>query len=394
MGLAASVVVFSFLNAFLLRPLPHADSARLVVIYEHSVNGGRANSSRLTYGNAVEVRERATSFSRTGIFRNESVTIHADDATEVTFVQRVTADVFPMMGARAALGTVISPANLESGGLRAALLSDALWRRRFGADPAVVGRIVRLDETNHVIVGVMPADFTIPTGDDNPQAWLALLPSGIVRSERTQRRHHVWGELAPGGSLESADQELAAIGAVMRQEFPRENVERSLLAIPLRDDLLGGFGRPLLLLQGAVLLVLVVACFNCFCLLIARAIQHRREFAVRLALGGIYAVNSFFVARRMHEFGVRAGLGATQRNLLALAVRDSLRLTAVGLGAGLVLALAVSRSLTGLLYQVPALDVSVYAAAVTLMTIACVGATLLPARRAARVDPLLSLRAE
>jgi len=284
-ALAATVVVFTFLNSYLLRPLPYGDASRLTVVYEHSLTGGHDNTSRVTYGNAVALHERATAFSRTGIFRNESATFRGTDTTETAFVQRVTADIFPLMGARAALGSVITPANLETAGLRAVVLSDSLWRRRFGADPSLVGRTIQLDATSYQVVGIMPADFVVPTGDDNPQAWAALLHSDYQPNERTQRRHHFWGELAPGRSLASANAELTALAATLRTEFPNENVDRGLRAVPLRDDLLGTFGRQLLLLQGAVLLVLTVACFNCLCLLIARAIQRRREFAVRLALG-------------------------------------------------------------------------------------------------------------
>lgn len=288
LALAATVLVFSFLNSFLLRPLPYGDPSRLMVVYEHSLVGGRENSTRVTYGNVVALQERTTMFSRTGIFRNESATFHGPDSTETAFVQRVTSDIFPMMGARAALGTVISPANVEIGGLRAIVLSDALWRRRFGADPTIIGRTIQLDTTPFQVVGVMPADFVVPSGDDNPQAWAALLRSDYQPDERTQRRHHFWGELVPGRSPAAAQAELTALATALRTEYPKENLDRGFRLLSLRDDLLGNFSRQLVLLQGAVLLVLVVACFNCLCLLIARAIQRKREFAVRLALGAAF----------------------------------------------------------------------------------------------------------
>lgn len=322
-ALAAAVLVFTFLHSFLLRPLPYGDTSRLLVVFEHSLKGGRDNFSRVTYGNAVALHERTTQFARTGLFRNESATFHGGEGTETAFIQRVTADIFPMMGARAALGSVLSRANLEVGGVRGIVLSDSLWRRRFGADPAVVGRVIRLDDTPFHVVGVMPADFVIPTSDDNPQAWAALLRSDYVPDERTQRRHHFWAELAAGASLASAQAELDGLAAALRAEFPQANTDRGFFAVSLRDNLLGNFGRQLVLLQGAVLLVLAVACFNCLCLLIARAIQRRRELALRLALG------------------------ASRRHLLGQLFAEALwlALPAAGLAAGLA-ALALPGSLS------------------------------------------------
>src|SRR3954471_21320029 len=118
-ALAATVIVFSFLNTFLLRPLPYGDTSRLLVVYEYSLKGGRDNGTRVTYGNYVALTERATSFSRLGLFRNESATFRGGEATETAFLQRVTAEVFPLMNARAAVGSVITPANVEIAGVRA-----------------------------------------------------------------------------------------------------------------------------------------------------------------------------------------------------------------------------------------------------------------------------------
>lgn len=285
-ALAGTVIVFSFLNSFILRPLPYGDADHILAIFDASIKAGNSTASRPNEGELLDILDRAkSSFSRFAYMRNESVTVHAGNAVEVDFVQRVNADVFPLMGLRAALGSVITSSNLQTGGVRAVVLSDALWRRRFGADRTVIGSVVQMEDKNYQIVGVMGPDFRTPSGDDNPQAWLALLPEDLSRNNRFLRRYNLWGLLAPGHSLGAAAGELDALGAALRQEYGRDMEDRTLIVASLRDTLLGNFGQLLLLLQGAVLLVLVVACFNCLCLLIARAIQRRREFAVRLALG-------------------------------------------------------------------------------------------------------------
>jgi predicted permease len=378
-ALAATALVFSFLNSFLLRPLPYGDTSRLLVVFEHSLKGGRENTTRVTYGNYAALQERGTVFARTGLFRNESATFHGGDATETAFLHRVTADIFPMLGVRAALGGVITPANLEIGGLRTIVLSDSLWRRRYGADPAVVGRTIRLDDTPYHVLGVLPADFIVPTGDDNPQAWAALLPTDIVRDERTQRRHHLWAELRPGATLAAAQAEVTAIAAALRAEFPRENVDRGFVAVPLRDHLLGSFSRQLLFLQCAVLLVLLVACFNCLCLLIARAIQRRRELAVRLALG----------AARRH---LLAQLLAEALWLALPAAALALGLAALALPAGTAL-LPANAQITLQSLPPPSLDATTAAAITGAALIIALAFSAIPLLQSRRLNLEATLRA-
>ncbi len=377
-ALAATVLVFSFLNSFLLRPLPYGDNDRLVVVYEHSLKGGHQNFSRVTYGNVVALQDHTTAFGRTGIYRNESATFHGPDGTETAFVQRVTADIFPMMGAHAALGTVITPANLQVGGLRTIVLSDSLWRRRFGADPGIVGRAIRLDETNFHVVGVMPADFVIPTADDGPQAWAALLRSDYDPNERTQRRHHFWGELAPGKSRAAAEGELARLAEALRRDFPKDNADRGFFIRTLREDLLGNFSQQLVLLQGAVLLVLAVACFNCLCLLIARAIQRRREFAVRLALG----------AARRHLLGQ---LLAESLWLALPAAGLALGLAAVTLPLGLALFPAFVQA-TLLTLPAPQLDTTVVTAVISTACLIAAAFSIIPLLQSRKLNLETALR--
>lgn len=367
-ALAACVLVFSFLNTFLFRPLPYGDAARLAVIYEHSLKGGPANSIALTYDNLVAVEERAGMFSRLGILRIDTAALHDGESVEVASLQRVNADVFPLMDARAALGSPITQENAAIDGIRAVVLSDALWRRRFGGDAAVLGRIVSIGDQPHRVVGVMPADFALPNRATPPDAWPALLREDYRPNADTPLRYHirhfVWGELAPGTSVNDANVRLAALAGTLREQFPKENADRTFMAVPLREDLLGNFGRQLVLLQGAVLLVLVVACFNCLCLLIARALQRRREFAVRLALG----------ASRGH---LLAQLFAESLWLALPAGALALLLAGLALPAGIaLLPEAAQPSLQAL--PAPALDATVAAAVIFTAVVIALAFSALP----------------
>jgi putative ABC transport system permease protein len=286
LALAATILVLGLLDSYLLRPLPYGDASRLVAINEYPLSTGPSgNIWRMTFGNAADIYDRTTAFSRTAIVRNEGFTVHAPGGTEVAFVQRVTPEFFPMLGVRALHGEIITAANAELGGERALLLSYDFWSRRFGADPRVIGQSVRLDDRSYRIVGVLPANTVLPLVGDGQQGWIAMLPADFIRSDRMVRRQFMFGELAPGRTLASAQGELAALAQTLARDFPATNSDRGLTAVDLRTALVGSFRQQLLLLQTAVALVLVVACVNAGSLLLAQAIRRRREFAVRLALG-------------------------------------------------------------------------------------------------------------
>lgn len=285
LAFAATLLVLGLLNSYLLKPLPYANADRLVAISEYPLSTGPGILWRLTFGNAADIHDQAGAFSRTAVIRNEAFTVHAPGGTETAFVQRVTPEFFPMLGLRPFLGEVITPANAELGGERALLLSHELWTRRFGSDRDILGRSVRLDEGNYRVIGVLPPRLELPVVGDGQQAFVAMLPADFQRQDRGVRRHFMLGELAAGRTLASAQGELAALAATLRRDYPQTNADRGLTALGLREMLLGPFRRQLFILQGAVGLVLVVACVNAGCLLLAQAIRRRREFAVRLALG-------------------------------------------------------------------------------------------------------------
>lgn len=375
-ALAATLLVAGLLNSYLVRPLPYGNAERIAVINEFPLSSGPSSLWRMTFGNAADIHERTTAFSRTAIVRNESFTVRAPGGTEVAFVQRVTPEFFPLFGVRAFLGDVITTANAETAGQRAIVLSHELWERRFGGDRAVIGTSVQLDQGSYRIVGVMPADLVLPLIGEGQQAWVAMLPVDFQRQDRATRRHFMFGELAEGRTVASAQGELAALAATLRKDFPATNADKGLTAISLRDALVGNFRRQLFILQAAVGLVLVVACINAGCLLLAQAIRRRREFAVRLALG------------------------AATRDLLRQFFAESLWLSLGGAGLGLLLALWLSPTVTDLLPEgaplrqlpPPAVTLTVTAVALVLAVVIALVFSVVPLLQARRLNIEATLR--
>lgn len=376
LAFTATLLVLGLLNSYLLRPLPYANADRLVAINEYPLSTGPAVAWRMTFGNAADIYEHTTSFRRTAIVRNESATVRTPGGTEVAFIQKVTPGYFPMLGLRPELGEVITAANAEADGQRALLLSHEFWTRRFGADRGVVGQTVQLDQRSYRIVGVLPAGTELPLVGDGQQAWAALLPADFQRNDRLIRRHFMFGELAEGRSLADAQGELSALAATLRRDFPLTNADRGLSATGLREALLGNFRRQLFILQAAVGLVLVVACVNAGCLLLAQAIRRRREFAVRLALG------------------------ADTRDLFVQFFLESLWLALGGAVAGLLLAAWLAPLTSRLvpdgspLHQLPApaVSVTVVVAALVLALLVAAVFSLVPLLQARRLNLEATLR--
>ncbi len=285
LAMAAAMIVSGLLDAFLAKPLPHIVDDRVVLVAENDP-AETQNRNRITWDMARELRRRTQSFSSFAIASNAAYTVHGFDNTEVAYVPRVSPALFNLLGVRAQLGSVITPANWETAGQPAFLLSDSLWRRRFAADPDIVGRSVRLDDRNATVVGVLPPGFELNTLGSGQQGWVAMEPDRLGEVPGAFVRHFAFAKLAEGVTPGQADAEVARLGAVIRQEFPTAaNRNLETVALPLRDTLLGPFQQQLWILFYLAVLVLVVGCLNCAALLLTQALHRRREFAVRQALG-------------------------------------------------------------------------------------------------------------
>ena len=286
LGLAIGVnsTIFSVVYGVLLRPLDYAEPGRLAGLWESNTVQGldRSEVSAATY---IDWRSRTRAFERIGIFRHRGFTLTSDGQAERVSSVEASPVLFQLLGVAPVAGRIFTDEDERPGHERQVLLSYAAWMRRFGGDPAAIGRGLRLDDATYTIVGVMPRDFRLPATDAEVEMWSPLTLDMRALMSRPHRMYEALGRLAPGVTLDQARQDMSSVAAGIAKENPDTQAGWGVVIVPAHEQVVGDIGETLWILFGAVVLVLLIACANIANLLLMRSARASRDFAVRAAFG-------------------------------------------------------------------------------------------------------------
>jgi putative ABC transport system permease protein len=354
-ALAATTIAFAVVRGVLLEPLPYADPDGLVALWETRPDQGN-DRNVASPANFYAWRERLHSVGSVAALVSTSAALTGDGEPEQVGMMLASATYFPIVGATPLAGRFYSEREDVDGGPKVAVISEGLWRRRFGAAPGAVGRTIELNGTRYEIVGVLPARF-----DFAPRyAFASTGARDVWAPPQYDARARTWGgrflqvigRLAPGATVDQANQDVDRLASALRSEFPTRQEGWGMRAVELKTDQVGDVRPTVLIVFGAVLFVLLIACANVANLLLTRSAERQQEVAVRAALGaGRGAIFRQLLGESvvLTGLGGLAGLGLASWGVTALVASapdlprlDGVRLDGAVIGFGLLATLLAS----------------------------------------------------
>ncbi|MGE5100391.1 MAG: ABC transporter permease, partial [Deltaproteobacteria bacterium] len=379
-GIGASALMLSVVSTILLKPLPYGDPDRIEMVWGSYPDANLGVPEQPTHGAVFSIiRDNTKAFESIAAFRGASLNLGDSTAPERLDGVVATGEFFQALGVTPAMGRFFERANETPGDDHVVVLSDALWRRRFGADRSIIGRVLTLNGEPYTVIGVARAGFAFPRGSEMPgnfqfaampELWVPLKPPSEGIADLA-----IVGRLRAGTTHLAARQDMDRVMAVVERSIPvTKNSRPRELLVPLRQQILGDITQMLMSLVGGVALVLLIACVNTAQLLLARLQVRRREVAMR------------------------AALGATRLRLAGEVMAEVVLLVAAGGAAGI----ALGSAGIGLLRaygaaQLPraaelAFDARFAAAALGVMVIAALAVSIVPLLFGGRADLMTALR--
>ena len=351
LGIAANIAIFSVVNGVLLKPLPYRDPGQLMMVWAKNPKGIPRN--QVSAPNFLDWKNRNRAFEDMAAFTGEDFTLTGLGEPERLPGVIVSPNLFSVLGIGPAIGRVFLGDEGRMGGAQAVILSYGLWQRRFGGDPAVLGRSITLNGHPQVVVGVMPREESFLV--DGIQIWAAS-DFGDLRESRAANRLQVLARLKHGITQAEAQAEMDAIAAHLAGEYPKTNKDWGATVITLEEQVTGEVRPSLLILLGTVGLFLLIACANVANLLLARAISRQKEIAVRAAMGANRGricrqllTESLFLSVLSGSLGVFLGTWGI-RLLLKLKPENLPRSSDIGIDLTVLAFTLLATLLTGLLF--------------------------------------------
>jgi len=288
LSICATVAIFSAVNAIILRPLPYQNSEHLVIVWGNQPKVPKAPTSPADF---LDWKTQTTTFDAMAAYSGQSFNLTGAGESERIEGAIVSPNFFQVLEMQPLLGRAFNESDEQASGNRLALISEGLWRRRFGADNRIIGSKLLLNDESFEVLGVMPQDFQFPERVDlwvGPKQKVPEPPvrlGGNILEMRNVRYLGTVARLKPGVSIPQAQADMSAIAARLAQQYPDTNEQHEIRLVPLKEEIVGNVKPVLFMLLGATVLVLLTACSNVGNLLLGRALARRKEISTRLALG-------------------------------------------------------------------------------------------------------------